>query len=176
METGNGRRFLPYAAVIVLVAILAFGAGALASFSITQLHSQSQATTSSATNTPARILSMADSTATVSTTGSGQVAPNTSGPAPTDPAGNTPRFPKVPIIRATYQNTPPGAPQNLQTELKPFWDTMQAVDSEYYGRPVDHQRSYRRDQGHDAIPRRQLLDLPHPRREQGRAEPDGRQF
>jgi carboxyl-terminal processing protease len=137
MDTGNGRRFLPYVVIIVVVAILAFGAGALASYGVAQLRGQA---TSQATATPDKVISIVDSTATTPRSdGSGSVTPSettgtTSAPdTPSAAQGNTNTNTPLP-------NTPPGAPKDLEAQFKPFWNTFQAVDGEFYGRPVDHQK------------------------------------
>lgn len=137
MDTGNGRRFLPYVVIVVVVAILAFGAGALASFGVVQLRGQA---TSQATNTPDKVISINGGTATVTSDGSGQATPNDDGTGgqqntPSSAQGNNGSNGGTQL-----PDNPPGVPKDLETQFKPFWNTLQAVDSEFYGRPVDHQK------------------------------------
>lgn len=126
MDRGNGRRFLPYIIVLVVVALLAFGTGALASYGLTQLK-QSQSTTATS---PTGTVSQSDTGA------SAQSTPDGAGGAPESAQGTGGNSGSS----STSGTQLPTVPKDLQQQFKPFMDTLQAIDDEFYGRPVDHQK------------------------------------
>jgi carboxyl-terminal processing protease len=114
MDTGNSRRILPVILLIVFVALLGYGLGAATIFVANQ--------TQAGSPTPAN-------SANAGTPGGGGQT-NASNPDSAQSGSNQPPLP----------DQAPGAPRDLQDQLKPFWNTFQAVDDEFYGRPIDRQQ------------------------------------
>lgn len=133
MDRGTGRNSLPIVIAVVVVALLAFGAGALASYGFSQMRA-------STTNTPAaRNTSVPGGSAQLTPGGSGQGS--SQGSSQGSPAPDISQNGSGPTSDGSaLPDTAPGTPQDLQAQFKPFWNTFQAVDDEFYGRPVDQQK------------------------------------
>jgi len=111
MENGNGKRILPYILLVIIVGFMAYGLGAATIYVTTQAKTPSTNTAASAPHS-------------TGTQEPGSATPN-------NQAGSN---------QPQQQLNPPTVPQDLNEQFKPFWSTFQAVDEEFYGRPVDHQQ------------------------------------
>jgi carboxyl-terminal processing protease len=121
METGNGKRPLLYILLVIFVALFGYGLGAATIYMANQVVATA---TRTATSVPANAgngssdgSSTTTNTPDSSTGGQGGTAP-----------------------QASTDLTPPSVPKNLDDKFKPFWNTFQAVEDEFYGRPVDQQQ------------------------------------
>ncbi len=117
MDTGNGRKIIPIVLLIIFVAAMGYGLGAATVFIGNQTHAK----------TPTPQQSASSGTGTVGQNPGSQSSPNSSTGAQNG-------------SNQTLPNQPPSVPADLTNQFKPFWNTFQAVDGEFYGRPIDHQQ------------------------------------